>query len=325
MDALQQIRKPIEADMERYKQFFASRLQHSNPILSIILPMIGNRQGKMMRPILALLVAKLVGSEVNDNTIYSAATIEFLHTASLVHDDIVDESDQRRGQQSVNSAFGNKAAVLVGDYLLASSLFCSAMTNNPRVVAVMSEAAESLADGELLQLDTVQNESISEDTYYNIIKGKTASLFASCAQVAVLSVSSDEIVINRMREFGELIGICFQIRDDIFDYNNDVSIGKPTGNDMKEGKLTLPVIYAVLSSKREDMLELAKKVKRGDVTQEQIDELVRFTKEQGGIEYAQKAMCQFADKARSLLNCYPDSDVKQALETYVDFVVDRNV
>lgn len=323
MDALEQIRKPIESEMNRYKDVFDSFLVHKNPLLNLVLSTISKRKGKMMRPLLTLLSAKFIGGEVNDNTLLSAAAFEFFHTASLVHDDIVDESDERRGQKSVNYQFGNQAAVLVGDYLLGNALLCSSKTGNTKLVEIVSIAAQCLADGELLQLGNISNQQISEEVYYDIIKNKTAALFSACAQGGALSVSDDEKGLETMKKFGEIVGICFQIRDDIFDYNSDAQIGKPTGNDMKEGKLTLPVIHALLSTKNEQMIDIAHKVKSGEVSQEEIDALVAFTKANGGIDYAVKAMNDLADKAKSLLDDYPESDAKQALLTYVDFVVDR--
>ena len=324
MDALQQIRKPIEQDMLRFREEFEARLVHANPLLNYVLATIGKRKGKMMRPILVLLASRLMG-EVNENTIYAAAAFEFFHTASLVHDDIVDESDERRGQKSVNNAFGNQVAVLVGDYMLATALFCASKTRNPRLVEVLSIAAQNLASGELLQLSNISNEAVNEQVYFDIIKDKTAALFAACAQGGIMSVSSDEMAMKTMYEFGELLGICFQIRDDIFDYSNDTNIGKPTGNDMKEGKLTLPAIHALLATNDERMMLLARKVKEGGISLAEIDELVAFTKANGGIEYATNKMYEYADKAKSLLDFFPDSEVKQALCTYVDYVVDRNV
>ena len=326
MDALQQIRKPIEAEMSQYKQVFDSYLVHTNPLLHRVLTTIGNRRGKMMRPMLTLLVAKLVGEgKVNDNSIYTAATFEFFHTASLVHDDIVDESEERRGQESVNNAYGNQIAVLVGDFILANALLCAAKTGNTDLIEIVSYAAQDLADGELLQLNNVKNEDITEEVYFRIISHKTAALFSACAEAGVLSVSSDKNIRELFREFGENIGVCFQIRDDIFDYHHDPSIGKPTGNDMKEGKLTLPVIHALLSTGNQEMMALAQKVKHLDVSQEEIDALVDFTKQNGGIEYAVQVMNDYAQKAKDLLASFPDSDVKQALFTYVDYVVGRSI
>lgn len=324
MDVLQQIRKPIEHEMNQYKDVFDSYLVHSNPILKEVLGMISKRKGKMMRPLLTLLSAKLFG-EINDNSIYSAATFEFFHTASLVHDDVVDESEERRGQTSVNRAYGNQVAVLTGDYILANALLCASKTGSSRLVEIVSLAAQNLANGELLQLNNIGNQDVSEEVYFDIIKNKTAALFAACAEAGVMSVSSDEVAQKNLHEFGELLGICFQIRDDIFDYSSDAQIGKPTGNDMKEGKLTLPVIHALLSTNNEEMLALARKVKTGDVSAEEVAKLVEFTKENGGIEYAVELMNEYADKAKSLLSVYPESDVKTSLEMYVDFVVDRTM
>ena len=325
MDTLQQIRKPISADMDEYKQVFDSYLVHSNPILQKVLEAIGRRKGKMMRPMLTLLVAKLLGGKTNENTIYTAATFEFFHTASLVHDDVVDESESRRGQESVNNAFGNQVAVLAGDFILANALLCAAKTKNVRLIEIVSIAAQELADGELLQLNNIRNQAVDEKVYFDIIKNKTAALFAACAEAGAMSVSSDEKAIQVMKDFGEYVGMCFQIRDDIFDYGNDAQIGKPTGNDMKEGKLTLPVIHALSSANNAEMFALARKVKARSVSQEEIGILVDFTKKNGGISYAETVMASYADKAKGLLASFPDSDVKQALCTYVDYVIDRAI
>ena len=306
MDALSLIRKPIEAEMSRFREVFDSYLVHANPLLNKVLHTIGERHGKMMRPMLTLLAAKLVGKgEINDTSIYTAATFEFFHTASLVHDDIVDESEERRGQESVNSAYGNQVAVLVGDFILANALLCAAKTGQTRLVEIVSKAAQDLADGELLQLHNVNNESIAEDVYFRIIRNKTAALFAACAEAGALSVSSDENTLSLIRQYGENIGICFQIRDDIFDYHHDPSIGKPTGNDMKEGKLTLPVIHALLSTQNAEMMALALKVKARQVSQDEIDVLVDFTKQNGGIDYALKVMDDYAEKQKACLHPSP--------------------
>lgn len=324
MNPLQQIRKPIEKEMERYGEVFNTCLRHKTPFLNEVLKMIGARKGKMMRPMLTLLSAKLFG-EVGESAIYAAAAFEFFHTASLVHDDVVDESDRRRGQSSVNGAYGNKVAVLIGDYVLTNSLLNAAATGNLRFVEMVSVTAQKLVDGELLQLNSVHNTEISEDVYLNIIDNKTAALFASCCESgAVASGASDDDVAN-MRTFGTVIGRCFQIRDDMFDYEHDDSIGKPTGNDMKEGKLTLPVIYALKSKGDEDMFSLARKVKNGLASAEDIERLVTFTKESGGIEYAANVMNRYADDAKKLLDRYPDSEVKQSLIAFVDYVIARSV
>lgn len=323
MVALEQIRKPIEQEMERFLEVFRINLTHSNPLLQEVLTRITSRNGKMMRPLLTILSAKLLGN-VNDSTLYSAATFEFFHTASLVHDDIVDESEQRRGQASINNSYGNKIAVLVGDYILACALHNAAMTNCPRIIDVFSLSAQQLANGELLQLHNIDNEKISEEIYYDIIKNKTAALFASCSQSGAISATDNEDDIQTLREFGEIVGICFQIRDDIFDYLDEGEIGKPTGNDMKEGKLTLPVIHALLSTDDKEMYDIAYKVKSLTVSHDEVARLVDFTKRNGGIEYAEHMMDVYANKAKALLDRYPDNDVRKAMYDFVDFVVERN-
>ena len=325
MDALQQIRQPIAAEMEQYKQVFDSYLVHSNPILREVLAMIARRKGKMMRPMLTILTAKMLGNHVPENAIYTAATFEFFHTASLVHDDIVDESDERRGQRSINSAYGNQVAVLVGDFLLANALLCAAKTGSSRLIEIVSNAAQDLASGELLQLDNVRQSKITEETYFDIIRNKTAALFSACTEGGAMTVSSDKMTIETLKTIGEYIGICFQIRDDIFDYDNTLSIGKPTGNDMKEGKLTLPVIHALLTTQNEEMLSFARHVKDGTATQDMVDTLVSFTKANGGIDYAIEVMNSYAQKAKGLLDSFPSSPSKQSLIAYVDYVVSRNI
>lgn len=322
MDILQQIKKPIENELSQYRNVFDSYLVHDNPLLNSALSAVSSRKGKMMRPILTILTAKLLG-EVNDNTIYTAATFEFFHTASLLHDDIVDESDERRGQPSINNSYGNKVAVLVGDYILANALINASKTGNTHLVEVVSKAAQELSSGEILQLSNVQNESFSTDVYFDIIYGKTAALFSACTEGGAMSVNASKDNVDNLREIGRLIGMCFQIRDDIFDYYSDASIGKPTGNDMKEGKITLPVIYALNKTNDETFKNIALRVKSGEVTQDEIDALVNFTKENGGIDYAVKVMNDFADKAKDILSTYPDSDIKSSLVHYIDFVIGR--
>lgn len=324
MDSLQQIRKPIEGELERYMKVFDSHLRHKTPFLNEVLQMIGARKGKMMRPILTLLSAKLFG-EIGDTAIYAAVAFESFHTASLVHDDVVDESDRRRGQSSVNNAYGNKVAVLIGDYVLTNCLLNAACTGNLRFVEMVSVTARKLVDGELLQLGSVHNAEISEEVYLNIINNKTAALFAACCEGGAMASNASGEDVENMRRFGKIIGKCFQIRDDIFDYEHNEAIGKPTGNDMREGKLTLPVIYALTKVGNDDMLGIAHRVKKGVASTEEIACLVDFTKESGGIDYAVDMMNRFADDAKKLLGRYPDSEVKQALVAYVDYVIARSV
>lgn len=311
--------------MEKYRVLFDSYLEHSDPLLHEVFVQISSRKGKMMRPVLTLLVTKLLGGTVDDKCLHTAATFEYLHTASLVHDDIVDESEQRRGYESVNYSYGNKVAVLVGDYLLSNALLCASKVGDVRLIGIVSKVAQALASGEILQLDNISNQSIDESVYFDIINRKTASLFSACAEAGALIASAGQDIVEMMFQFGHAVGMCFQVRDDIFDYGSNVSIGKPTGNDMKEGKLTLPLIYALNSAGNERMFSLAQKVKRGEVVQEEIDELVHFTRLNGGIDYAAEVMNDFACKAKSILAAFPESDVRDSLMLYVDYVIQRNV
>ena len=324
MDALQLIKKPIETEMAEYRRVFEECMQSDNALLQEVLKVVSSRMGKMMRPILTLLSAKLLG-DVNPNTINTAVALDLLHTATLIHDDVVDESDERRSQPSVNKLYDNKASVLVGDFILALSLQGVSKVGSSRLLEIVSKTTQLLASGELLQLKSVHNEEISEQVYFRIIREKTAALFSACAEAGAMSATADEMAVQTLKEFGEIVGICFQIRDDIFDYSDSRSIGKPTGNDMKEGKLTLPVIYALKSTGDESMLRIAKAVKNFEATDEEIARLVAFTKTYGGIEYAQAVMHSYADNAKSLLDRFADSEVKQALMMYADFVADRSL
>ncbi|MBR2945189.1 MAG: polyprenyl synthetase family protein [Bacteroidaceae bacterium] len=281
------------------------------------------RTGKRMRPVLVLLCARLTG-RVNDAVLNAAAALELLHTASLVHDDVVDESDTRRGQLSVNALSGNKVAVLVGDYLLSVALQLAAKTQNTEVVGVVAQLGQTLADGELLQLANTKKQELSESSYYEVIRKKTASLFSACAQVGAILAGGSGEEVERMRRFGQLVGMCFQLRDDIFDFDNKADTGKPAGNDMKEGKLTLPVIHALNKAADDGMTALAMKVRRGEATAQEIDSLVAFTREQEGIAYAEWAMDEFRYMAAGLIPEDADQTVVEALRHYVDYVAQRN-
>ena len=322
MDSISLIRTPIEAELADFKNLFDSSLSSSNALLDSVVSHIRQRNGKMMRPILVLLVARLYGA-VRPSTLHAAVSLELLHTASLVHDDVVDESTERRGQLSVNAIFNNKVAVLTGDYLLATSLVHAEQTHSHPIIQLVSSLGQDLADGELLQLSNVSNHSFSESVYFDVIRKKTAALFAACTKAAAFSVGVGEEEAEFARLLGEYIGICFQIKDDIFDYFDSKEIGKPTGNDMLEGKLTLPALYVLNSTKDSAMLEIAIRVKEGTATPDEIARLIGFIKENGGIEYAVNTMNLYKQKAFGLLASLPDSDVCVALRAYLDYVVDR--
>ncbi len=323
MDYLSRIRKPIETELSDFIGLFNDSLKHTDGLLSQALEHIRRRTGKQMRPMLILLMAKNYGC-VTDVTQNAAVGLELLHTASLVHDDVVDDSSERRGQASVNAIYNNKVAVLVGDYLLSTALLRVALTRNITIVEYLSELGRTLASGEILQLSNIQNQEISEDIYYQVIRQKTAALFEACCAMGALSAGASDDDIEAARTFGQNLGIIFQIRDDIFDYYDSAEIGKPTGNDMAEGKLTLPVIYAVNHSSDQAIKALARKVKDRTVTADEIAVLVDYTKEHGGIEYAKRRMEDFRREALDFIeNRVASEEIKAALGAYLDFVIER--
>ena len=325
MDYLSLIKKPIETDLKEFVSLFNQSLSHSDGLLGSALSYIRQRGGKRMRPLLILLTAKNYG-QVSDVTLHGAVGLELLHTASLVHDDVVDESSERRGQASVNATYDNKVAVLVGDYILSTALLNVSFTGNQTIIQNLAELGRTLSNGEILQLTNIQNQEISEEVYYQVIRQKTAALFESCSAVGALSVGAVPEQVEQAKKFGQNIGIIFQIRDDIFDYYDSKEIGKPTGNDMAEGKLTLPVIYALNKYPLESMLTLAKKVKNGTVNTDEIAVLVEYAKTHGGIEYAEHRMDDFAKEARSYIEeCVNDEELKTAFNAYLDFVIQRNL
>lgn len=324
MDKLTAIRRPVEQELTAYKELFDAALAHEDDFLGQALDYVRRRQGKMMRPLLVVLMAKELG-KVSVNSLRSAVTLELLHTASLVHDDVVDESGERRGQRSVNAVYDNKVAVLVGDYLLSTSLLQAAQTSNIHVVEIISRLGGTLSEGEVYQLANIRKEHISEEAYFHIIYHKTAALFAACAELGAISAGGSADYVARAKRFGELVGLCFQIRDDIFDYYEDSKIGKPTGNDMLEGKLTLPVIYAIQHADNEHVAQLAARVKSGEASAAEIAELVDYTKSHGGIEYAERRMRELHNEALQLLDAWQNAEVRESLRGYIDFVVDRDL
>ena len=325
MDYLSIITEPISSELTDFIALFNQSLSHTNGMLTQALDHIRQRAGKRMRPILILLMAKNFG-RITDATQHAAVGLELLHTASLVHDDVVDESGERRGQASVNQVFDNKVAVLVGDYILSTALLQVSYTHSEVIVRCLAELGRTLSNGEILQLSNIQNQDISEDIYYQVIKQKTAALFEACAALGAVSAGATESEIESARRVGRNLGIIFQIRDDIFDYYDHSEIGKPTGNDMVEGKLTLPVIYALNTTQDEEMITLARKVKNGSVTDEEIARLVAFTKAQGGIEYADKRMRDFHAEAMFFLETeVKDEAVRRSLKAYLDYVIERKL
>ena len=324
MDFLTEIRRPIEEELKQYKLLFDSTLTHDDQFLGSVLNYLRGRNGKMMRPILVLLVAKELGA-VNDCALRAAVTLELLHTASLVHDDVVDESNKRRGQASINAVYDNKVAVLLGDYLLSASLHQSALSGDIRVVDIIARLGGTLSEGEIFQIENIRNEEISEAAYFRIINHKTAALFAACSQLGAIAGGGSAEFIARAKKLGELVGICFQIRDDIFDYYDSKEIGKPTATDMAEGKLTLPAIYAVKNAADPAIHQLAARIKAGEASAHDIEQMVNLAKESGGIDYAIEVMHRYHAEAIELLEGFQDDAVRTSLKLYMDYVIGRNI
>lgn len=322
MERLEQIKQPVSVEFEVFKQKFDASLQSSNPLLGEVIRFIKQRKGKMMRPLLALLIAKLCGN-IKESTYYAAISLELLHTASLVHDDVVDESDKRRGQSSVNAIYDNKVSVLVGDYLLATSLTNAALTGDIRLVELVSRLGQELSEGEIIQLSNTNASDFSEDVYFNVIRKKTAALFATAAEAGAKSAKSTDEMAEKASLFGELIGIAFQIKDDIFDYYASDELGKPTGNDMREGKLTLPALYVLNTLKDEAMMQLALRIRALEATPDEMALFIEYVKGNGGIEYATQVMIDYRNKALAILPETTSAEVRNALTAYIDYVIER--
>ena len=323
MDKIDLIKQPVETELNEFRALFEASLTSSNPRLQDVLSYIKKRKGKMMRPILVMLMAKLFG-KLNDATFHAALSLELLHTASLVHDDVVDESDERRGQSSVNAIYNNKVSVLVGDYMLATSLKHASHTGMIRLVELVACLGRDLSEGEILQLTNIENNDFSEQAYFDVIRKKTAALFRASAESGAVSVGAGEENIRKASLFGELIGIAFQIKDDIFDYFDSSQIGKPTGNDMMEGKLTLPAIYVLNKLNDSKLNELALRIRKLEASKEEIGRFVERVKNEGGIGYAEKTMRDFRNKALGLLSDFEGNAICRSLTAYIDYVVERD-
>lgn len=324
MDYLSTIRTPIHTELQDFIALFDESLTHKDGLLGQALEHVRAKGGKRMRPILILLMTKSFG-KVTSVAQYAAVGLELLHTASLVHDDVVDESGERRGQASVNASYNNKVAVLVGDYILSTALLNIARTNDCDIVCDLAELGRTLSNGEILQLTNIANTNFSEEVYFEVIRQKTAALFEACAVIGAKAGGADKQAVEAARAFGRNVGVIFQIRDDIFDYYQSADLGKPTGNDMAEGKLTLPVLYALNTTGDSQMADLARKVKARNVSAEEIAQLVEFTKNNGGIAYAEQKMAQCKALTDGFINQYiAQPQLQDALKAYVSFIIDRN-
>lgn len=321
---VEEIKKPINSEMKLFEQKFYESMQSKVPLLDKITRFIVTTKGKQMRPMFIFLCAKLLG-EVNEKTYRGASMIELIHTATLVHDDVVDESFKRRNFFSINALWKNKIAVLVGDYLLSKSVLLSTDNKDYDLLSVISRTIREMSEGELLQLEKARKLDITEEVYYEIIRQKTATLISACCEIGVLSNNSDEILAKKMRDFGTYTGMAFQIKDDLFDYLSSNVIGKPVGIDIKEQKMTLPLIFTLKNCSENDRKYYFKTIKNYNNDKKRVKELIDFVKKSGGLEYAIGVMKDFQQKAKDILNDFPDSQAKISLNLMLDYVIERKL
>ena len=323
MNITSQIKQPIMQEMELFEKKFYESMSSKVALLNRITYYIVNRKGKQMRPMFVFLTAKMLsGGTINERTYRGACVIELIHTATLVHDDVVDDSNRRRGFFSINALWKNKIAVLVGDYLLSKGLLLSIDHGDFDLLRIISVAVREMSEGELLQIEKARRLDITEDIYYEIIRQKTATLIAACCALGAKSVSDDEVQVENMRKFGELIGMAFQIKDDLFDYT-DEAIGKPTGIDIKEQKMTLPLIYALNHCSDKEKSWCINSIKNYNKNKKRVKEVIQFVKDKNGLAYAEQKMVQFQQEALLLIKDYPESVYKDSLTLMVNYVMER--
>jgi len=321
MLSIDEIKKPIAAEIDAFEEKFTASMKSSVPLLDRITHYIVKRKGKQIRPMFVFLSASVCGG-INESTYRGAALVELLHTASLVHDDVVDNSYQRRGFFSINALWKNKIAVLVGDFLLSKGLLLSVEHNDFHLLRIVSEAVRQMSEGELLQIEKVRRMDIDEAIYYDVIRQKTASLIASCCACGSASSGADEATIEKMRLFGEKIGIAFQIKDDMFDFGTD-DVGKPLGIDIKEKKVTLPLIYALNRASSSDKRRIINLVKNHNEEPKKVAEIIRFVQDTGGLQYAESQMKIYQDEAFKILNTFPAGEARTSLEQLVRYTTER--
>lgn len=322
MSKAQLIKKPVEAEMKEFENHFSKAMDSNIPLLKHIVNYLYRQKGKQLRPVLVFLTAKLHG-DITDRTYTAASMIELLHSATLIHDDVVDESYRRRGAFSINALWRSKIAVLVGDFLLSKGLLLSVKTKSYDLLEIMSEAVREMSEGELLQIEKSRKLNITEEIYFDIIRKKTATLISSCAANGACSVNASDEDVQKMKLFGEYLGIAFQIKDDLLDYSSSSVIGKPTGNDLKEKKLTLPVIYALRESNEKLSRQMLQIIRRNNKNKRKISKVVDFVLDSGGIEYTKAKMEEYRKKAIDILNDYPSSPVRDSLSALVEYAVER--
>ena len=323
MKITEQIKQPIAFEMDLFEKKFRLAMSSKVALLNRITYYIVNRKGKQMRPMFVFLVAKMVSNgEVSERTYRGASVIELIHTATLVHDDVVDDSNKRRGFFSINALWKNKIAVLIGDFLLSKGLLLSIDNNDFDLLKIISIAVREMSEGELLQIEKARKLDITEDIYYEIIRQKTATLIAACCSLGAASVKPNSVEVESMRKFGELIGMAFQIKDDLFDYGTQ-SIGKPTGIDIKEQKMTLPLIYVLNNCSKKDKRWVINSIKNHNKDRKRVNQVIDFVKQNGGLDYAVSKMKSFQEEALVLLNGFPKSEYRDSLELMVNYVIER--
>lgn len=319
---LKNFTEPIKAELKKFEERFSAQMRSRVGLVELIVRYILKQKSKKIRPTLVLLSAKTLG-EVNERTYRGAILVELLHTATLIHDDVVDNSDTRRGLPSINSIWKNKIAVLMGDYLLARGLQIAVDNDELNFLKVITNTVRRMSEGELLQIQKTRKLNNDEETYLKIISDKTASLISTCTTIGAMSITSDASVLEDFRLFGEYLGIAFQIKDDILDFEGTSSImGKPTGNDLREKKLTLPLIYALNQAERSEVRGIKNKI-RGKLSNKDIEFILQFVNQYSGIEYANRKAREYANKALAILEKYPNSDSKTALANLVEFILER--
>ena len=322
MNTIKEIKKPIQQEMLLFEKKFKDSLNSKVPLLDKILHYIVKRKGKQMRPMFVFLSGKLFG-QINESSFRAASLIELLHTATLVHDDVIDDANMRRGFFSINALWKNKIAVLVGDYLLSKGLLMSLENEEYGLLQIVSKAVKEMSEGELLQIEKARKLDIEEDVYFEIIRQKTATLIAACCACGAVTAKQDRETVERMRKFGELVGIAFQMKDDLFDYYNEDVIGKPTGIDIKEQKMTLPLIYTLRNCDRKQKKFIIETVKNHNINSERVSKVLEIVKKSGGINYTIEKMKTYQEEALRLLKTFDDNESRKSLELLVNFVIER--
>ncbi len=323
MTPFQEIRLRLAPRLEQLNDIIAAELRSGNSLMDTVIGGYLSRRGKQLRPILVMLTAEMLGHD-GENVIDAAASVEILHNASLIHDDVVDDSDRRHGQATINAVWTNHIAVLVGDFFVSTSLQLALRTGDPRVIGVIGSLGRLLSLGEMDQIYNAREHTLSEDAYFEVISHKTASLFEACVEMGCYCSGVDDDRLERVRRFASLLGLCFQIKDDIFDYYDSANIGKPTGNDLREGKVTLPLIHALTRSGHPRSEEMMAVVRKDSMTEDDIEALIEFAKEAGGIAHAEEMLHRLHNEAVALLETFPDTSARHDLRTLIDYVIERD-